>query len=123
MLFRHHSEIKYVLFLDHYDCLVAADSIGNIMFFGINSTKLKNKLLCSKQYETMSAINSLEKFPIKCINFHSKRAQLIFGDEFGNVTIWDVSKLLIKLNQFHIDEWKGTKYKHYILESDIKPKS
>ena len=50
------------------------------------------------------------------MSFHSKRGLLIFGDNFGNVTVWDLTELLIKLNQFHIEDQKETKYKHYVLE-------
>lgn len=113
ILFNHSCEIKHILFLDHYDCLVAADSIGNIMFFAVGFTKLKNKLLCQKQYMTLSATNSLENFPIQCMSFHSKRGLLLFGDDFGNVTVWDISAFLIKLNEFHVEDKKSVNYIHY----------
>jgi WD40 repeat protein len=45
ILFNHSIEIKHILFLNHYDCLVAADSTGMIMFFAVGFTKLKNKKL------------------------------------------------------------------------------
>lgn len=112
ILFNHSCEIKHILFLDHYDCLVAADSIGVIMLFAVGFTRLKNKLLLQKQYTTLSATNSLENFPIKCMAFHSKRGLLLFGDDFGNVTIWDISRFLVKLDQFHLTDKKAINYKH-----------
>ena len=48
IIYNHSVENKNVLFLNHYDCLVAADSIGNIIFFAVGSTKLKNKKICEK---------------------------------------------------------------------------
>jgi hypothetical protein len=62
---------------------------------------------------TLSATNSLENFPIQCMNFHSKRGLLLFGDDFGNVTIWDISAFLIKLNEFHVEDKKSVNYVHY----------
>ena len=47
-------EIKHVLFLDPYECLVSVDVNGLATFFAIGESKLKNKALVEKQYETES---------------------------------------------------------------------
>ena len=67
---------------------------------------------------TLSATNSLENFPIQCMSFHSKRGLLLFGDDFGNVTVWDISAFLIRLNEFHVEDKKSVNYVHYEMSRD-----
>lgn len=50
-----------------------------------------------------------EKFPITSITFNRRTKCLILGDEFGNIEIWDLSKLLDKLHA--IDEEEKRKKK------------
>ena len=41
----HPYEIKKLIFLDPYDCLCAADTMGDILFFSLGNTVIKNKLI------------------------------------------------------------------------------
>lgn len=44
----HGEEMKKVIFLDPHNCLACSDGIGNVFFFGVTPSKLKNKLLLKK---------------------------------------------------------------------------
>lgn len=46
--------------MDPHDCLVIADAVGNIMFFSLAQTKIKNRLLFTKIYKTNSVTNVIE---------------------------------------------------------------
>lgn len=99
VLCRKDHEIKKVLFLDPFDCLMASDSEGNIMFFAVGNGKFKNKQLLQLEYKTLSATNHIEKFPVSCISFCSSLCLLLLGDEFGNVAIWNLTLFLKKLDE------------------------
>ena len=63
-------EVKQVLFLNPYHCLAASDSVGNIFFFGIAPSKIKNKLMLQKSYMTTPQTKvDAEKFPVTYFNF------------------------------------------------------
>ncbi len=74
------NEIKHVKFLDPYDCLIAIDSTGNVVFYGVGESKFRHKIIMEKQYKTESMTNNLEPFPIKAIAFESDLQILILGD-------------------------------------------
>jgi hypothetical protein len=75
----------------------------------VHNSKLKNKLLTRLVYKTTSATNTFEQFPVNCLAFYDKSNYLLMGDEFGNVTVWDLSDLLNRLKEFNIDEKRGKK--------------
>jgi WD40 repeat protein len=45
LLFKHQVEIKKVMFLEPYDCLVATDSFGTVFFIGVGQSKFKQKVV------------------------------------------------------------------------------
>ena len=69
LLFKHQVEIKKVLFLDPYDCLVATDSFGVVFFIAIGQSKFKQKVILQKVYKTTSLTNKEEQFPIMAISY------------------------------------------------------
>ena len=92
--------MKKVLFLDPYPCIVTSDSIGNICFFAINPHPLKNKCIIKKEYKTIPLTkNKEERFPALAIAFNPVNKYFLIGDEFGSVTIWDLSIMLKKLEE------------------------
>ena len=74
------NEIKHVLFLDPFQCLISIDLNGNILFYGIGDSKFKNKILFEKQYMTESMTNALEPFPVTAVKFQHDTHILILGD-------------------------------------------
>ena len=47
--------------------------------------------------------NTEEKFPVTHMAFHKSFKYLVLGDDFGSVTIWDLSILLKKIDSFKED--------------------
>ena len=47
-------EVKHVLFLDRFECLLSINVNGLLTFYGIGDSKYKNKILLEKQYMTES---------------------------------------------------------------------
>lgn len=88
------NEIKHVLFLDPFECLISIDSEGNMVFYGIGESKFKNKILFEKQYITESMTKVFEGFPITAIKFEQSSQILILGDEFGNIECWNLSEFI-----------------------------
>ena len=63
-------EIKQVKFLNPFNCLAASDAVGNIFFYGIAPSKIKNKLFYQKSYKTtpQTSSSSEEPFPVTYFN-------------------------------------------------------
>lgn len=45
--------------------------------------------------------NQLETFPVTAINYYDNL--LYLGDELGNLKIWDLSKLMDKVNSYIVE--------------------
>ena len=122
VLCRKDHEIKKVLFLDPFDCLAASDSEGNVLFFTVGTSKFKNKEILRMEYKTLSATNHLEKFPVSCMAFSAPKCLLLLGDEFGNVALWNLSPLLLKIEEFRVEKnVSSKKYKlDNIIENEVK---
>lgn len=45
-------EVKHVLFLDPFECLISIDTGGLVTFYAIGESKYRNKILIEKQYIT-----------------------------------------------------------------------
>ena len=86
------------MFLDPHDCLVAADAYGIIYFIPIGSSKVKNKVVLTKSYRTISLTNKEEQFPITAMGFCPNTNILFLGDEFGNIKFWNITQLLKKID-------------------------
>jgi len=49
----------------------------------------------------MSFSKKIDDFFVTCYNFYERKKYLILGDEFGNVSIWNCSKLMEALDVLH----------------------
>ncbi len=84
--------MRFIIFLDPHNCLAVSDSVGNIFFYAVTPSKIKNKLIKQKLYKTTPLTkNNEEQFPATAIAFNNKNKYFLLGDEFGNVTFWDLS--------------------------------
>lgn len=52
------------MFLDPHKCLVACDARGSVLFFTIQNTSMKDKLLLKKTFKTNSLTNKLLDAPV-----------------------------------------------------------
>ena len=87
-------EVKHVLFLDRFDCLLSVSVGGMLTFYAIGNSKLKNKILLEKQYMTESMTKNLEPFPVTAVKFDKDKQMIVLGDEFGNIQGWNIDKFL-----------------------------
>ena len=90
----HNSEVKHVLFLDPYDCLISINANGLVTFYATGDSKFKNKIVMEKQYEAESMTKNLEPFPVTAVKFDRNYQLLLLGDEFGNIKGWNLSDFL-----------------------------
>lgn len=118
VLCRKDHEIKKVLFLDPFDCLAASDSEGNVFFFAVGTSKFKNKELLKMEYKTLSATNHLEKFPVSCMAFSPSKYLLLLGDEFGNVALWNIAALILRIEEFKVE--RNSNSKKYKIDNIIE---
>jgi hypothetical protein len=44
--------MRFIIFLDPHNCLAVSDSVGNIFFYAVTPSKIKNKLIKQKLYKT-----------------------------------------------------------------------
>ncbi len=95
---KHDFEVKKVLFLSPHDVLLSTDNVGTLYFWCVYPSIQKNKLQHKVDYKTRSVTNVYEKFPATCFSFYRKLKYLLIGDDFGNVAIWNITKLLEKLD-------------------------
>lgn len=79
---------------------MTSDSEGYVHFYCVNNGKARTRYLITKKYETTSVVNKkVDKFPVTHIAFNSDNNILLLSDELGNVTLWDISKFLNKLDE------------------------
>lgn len=72
--------------------MVACDSEGKVIFYMVGeSSRFRNKILFSMDYQTLSLTKKMEVFPVMAIGFDPHNKLLILGDEFGNIEGWDLS--------------------------------
>lgn len=109
------NEVKKLLFLGNHNLLAAADSYGNILFYGVGETKYRNKLITHKKYKTQSLTNKEEVFPITALNFYQAQKLLIMGDEFGNIEAWDLTELLKQVAESRLIEKKNSLIKKVFI--------
>lgn len=61
--------------------MVACDSEGKVSFYMVgDSSKFRNKILFSMEYQTLSLTKKLEVFPVTAIGFDPYNKLLIIGD-------------------------------------------
>ncbi|KAL4445040.1 hypothetical protein ABPG74_018768 [Tetrahymena malaccensis] len=105
-------EKKKVIFLDPYNALVTSDSEGYVHFYCVNNGKARTRYLLTKKYETTSVVNNQkDKFPVTHLAFNSENNKLLLSDELGNVSIWDLTIFLKKLDEIKDDNIQQQKTK------------
>jgi len=89
---------RIIKFLNPHNCLVAADASGNIYFLSYLSDR-KFDVAFKRSYISTSITDNKkeEKTPVTAIGFDSDRNYLILGDGFGNVEIWDIGRIIKKI--------------------------
>lgn len=97
ILSNHQAEVKICKFLDGYDCLVSADLDGYLYFWAVTPHPKRNELICKVKDDNESEVGKVVNYPIRAIDFDSKRKILWTGDEMGFMQKWDLSLLLDKL--------------------------
>ena len=100
------AEVKICKFLTPYDCLVSADLDGYLHFWAITPSPRKNELICTVKDDNITEVGSKVNFPIRAMDFSPDGMYLFTGDEMGYMHKWDVSKLLLKLEEVKIREQK-----------------
>jgi WD40 repeat protein len=93
------AEVKVCKFLVPYNCLVSSDLDGYLHFWAVTPSSRKNELLCSVKDDNISEVGTKVNFPIRAIDFDSKRKLLFTGDEMGYMHKWDLGKLIEKLDR------------------------
>jgi len=85
------SPLQLCLFLNPYDCLVASDNKGCLLFFAVYQYKDEaspfHTYLFSIDYKSFSITKKEDKIPVTAMGFYSKLNYLVLGDDFGNVQI------------------------------------
>ena len=82
----------------------------------------KGESVFATSYKTRSLTNKIENFPISSIAFNSRKKLLILGDHFGNITAWDLSEVITKLNHLtqKKDRWNNWVEKKKFVETQKK---
>lgn len=104
------------MFLCPFEIILCVDIDGKILFIGGPYSRLRNLLILEKEYLANSVSNKLESFMVLSVSFHAKERLLILGDEFGNISIWNLTPLLLKLNAFVYDHKISKKNFHSYQE-------
>lgn len=73
-------EIKHVLFLDPFECLISINTNGLTTFYAIGDSKYKNRIMFEKQYMTESMTKVKEPFPITAVKFDRDFKVLLVAD-------------------------------------------
>eukprot|EP01016_Furgasonia_blochmanni_P035069 TRINITY_DN3849_c0_g3_i2.p1 TRINITY_DN3849_c0_g3~~TRINITY_DN3849_c0_g3_i2.p1 ORF type:complete len:733 (-),score=175.98 TRINITY_DN3849_c0_g3_i2:58-2256(-) len=100
-LLKHQDEIKKVVFMSPHPCVATADATGRITIWTVHPSPDKNIEKANFVYKTLpvtSKSNKPEQFPISSMAFDAKTKYLIIGDDFGNVTLFDTSRLIEKID-------------------------
>lgn len=70
----------------------------------MNNGKARTRYLVTKKYETTSVVNNkVDKFPVTHLAFNSDNSILLLSDELGNVTLWDLTNFIMKLDDIKDD--------------------
>jgi hypothetical protein len=76
-------ELKKVIFLDPHNCMCCSDAVGNVFFYGIVPSKMKNKKIFEKTYLTTSQTNTnAEKYPVTHIAFNHLLSLLLLVRDY-----------------------------------------
>ena len=118
------TEIKKIIFLSPHPYLVSSDSSGRLSFWAVYPNPNKNNYICSIYYYAPSFTKTLERFPIASLAYDSERKYLLLGDEFGNLSVWDISKLIDKMDiiTHDFEKMKLLKIKREHLFSEFSKK-
>eukprot|EP00357_Protocruzia_adherens_P001233 CAMPEP_0115009238 /NCGR_PEP_ID=MMETSP0216-20121206/22477_1 /TAXON_ID=223996 /ORGANISM="Protocruzia adherens, Strain Boccale" /LENGTH=921 /DNA_ID=CAMNT_0002376975 /DNA_START=26 /DNA_END=2791 /DNA_ORIENTATION=+ len=97
---KHDAEVKVAIFLNPYDVLVSCDLSGKIYFYCVGGPmSIRNLKLYSTGNACLSETQNKEDFAVNALAFNSEEGLLYAGDEIGNIRIWDVSKLILKVTK------------------------
>ena len=105
-------------FLNPYHCLVSSDLDGFLHFWGVTPSPKKNELLCSAKNDNISEVGTKVNFPIRAMDFDSKRRILFTGDEMGFMHKWDCNAIIDKIEKIKEIEQKLLAYKSELLLDD-----
>jgi len=110
------TQIKKAVFLTGYTYLVACDDQGRLTFWTVLPNKNKNIPIFHLQYKAETNTKSKENFPVSAMAFNEQNRCLYLGDDFGYVAIWDLTKILAKLDELTSNEdkmkvWRAWKEK------------
>lgn len=85
-------ELEKVVALNPGEYLASCDSRGNILFWA------KGEVVYQTAYQAQSLTKKMENFPVSAFAYNGAKKLLILGDLFGNISIWNMTKFLDKLN-------------------------
>jgi hypothetical protein len=60
----------------------------------VKPSLISNLQIGKKNYQALSFQGEMSNFYVTCYDFYAKLGYLILGDEFGNITVWNCSKLM-----------------------------
>jgi len=108
------TQIKKAVFLTGYSYLVACDDQGKMTFWTVLPNKHKNTPIFHLEYKAETNTKSRESFPVSAMAFNERNRCLYLGDDFGYVAIWDLTKILAKLddltsNDERMRNWRAWK--------------
>jgi len=100
-------EVKRAVFLSPDPFLVTCDAGGKLTFWASGTD------VFTTYYEIPSITNKSERFAVNAMAYNSNNNYLYFGDLFGNVTAWNIGKLVNKLRDLtrNTEKWKNWKAK------------
>lgn len=81
--YNHDCEIKKIMFLSPFECMVACDARGGVVFLSSQQGTRKEKKLLQMTFKTKSIINQETEAPVQALTFASQHKYLILGGEFG----------------------------------------
>ncbi|CAG9329654.1 unnamed protein product [Blepharisma stoltei] len=93
----HDAEIKNLKFLNPHNCLVACDLSGNLYFWAISPSNVKNTLLVKTQNTVENEMGGTDSSPIQALAWSQNLQTLFTGDDSGNLRQWKLDSLLNKL--------------------------